>query len=333
MKFGVYLNQMFHRPGQPVFHEIVAQAQLMEEWGYDLIGFGERHVHPPGMHEILTTMSAMATVTRRLGLCSAGFILPLYDPVFLAEAAANLDVLSGGRLLFGVVQGYRPEELAMFNVRPAERPGRTEEALAIIKRLWAGETVTYQGRYYRTTGAFLSPLPYQKPRPPIWIGAHAEEAIRRAARLADGWIASYNASVDELAHKIGVFREAAQEHGTRGEIVLMRDGFVAESYAEARRVFEEPILNLYRSYADWKRDSPDAYKYANLTFSAFEHRLVFGDPEACRRAVQQYAAMGVETLILRFQPPGLRHEDVLRCLRLFAEEVIAPLRAATTAPS
>ncbi len=327
MKFGVYLNQFLHRPDQPVFGEIVEQAQYMEELGYDLIAFGERHVHPSGIHEILTTMSAMTTATRRVGICSAGFILPIYDPVFLAEATANLDVISGGRLLFGIVQGYRPEELAMFNVRPAERPGRTEESLEIIKRLWAGETVTYQGRYYRTTGAFLSPLPLQKPRPPIWIGAHAEEAIRRAARISDGWIASYNASVDELAHKIAVFRQAVQEYGTAGDIVLMRDGFVAESYAEARRIFEKPILDLYRGYAEWKRDSPDAYKYANLTFEAFEHRLVFGDPGTCRRAVQQYADMGVGTLILRFQPPGLSHRDTMRCLRLFAEEVITPLRA------
>jgi alkanesulfonate monooxygenase SsuD/methylene tetrahydromethanopterin reductase-like flavin-dependent oxidoreductase (luciferase family) len=217
----------------------------------------------------------------------------------------------------------------MFNVRVSERPGRTEEALDIIKRLWAGETVTHQGRYYRTTGAFLSPLPLQKPRPPIWIGAHAEEAIRRAARISDGWVASYNASVDELAHKIAVFREAVKEHGTKGEIVLMRDGFVAESYAEARRIFEKPILDLYRGYADWKRDSPDAYKYANLTFEAFEHRLVFGDPDAVRHAVAMYAEMGVETLILRFQPPGLDHEATMRCLRLFAEEIIAPLRVTT----
>jgi alkanesulfonate monooxygenase SsuD/methylene tetrahydromethanopterin reductase-like flavin-dependent oxidoreductase (luciferase family) len=326
MKFGLYLNQYFHRPMRSVHAELAEQAEVLEATGWDFLALGERHVHEDGFQEQLTTMAWLAGRTGRLGICSAGFILALYDPVMLAEQLANLDQLSDGRLIFGVVLGYRPEEFAMFGVDLAERVPRLEEGLEVIKRLWAGETLAEGGPFYARPGAALSVLPAQKPRPPIWIGSHVRPAIERAARLGDGWIASANASRPELVEKIGWFKEAARAAGARGEVVLMRDGFVAETYDEARRIAAGPMLGRYAEYAGWKRDSPDAAKYFKLRFEDLEPKLVFGTPDDCVRQLRAYRALGVDTVIMRMQYPDLAQADLLRSLRLFAAEVIPALR-------
>jgi alkanesulfonate monooxygenase SsuD/methylene tetrahydromethanopterin reductase-like flavin-dependent oxidoreductase (luciferase family) len=328
VKFGLYLNQYFHEPMRSVHRELAEQAEVLEATGWDFLAFGERHVHEDGFQEQLTTMAWLAAQTRRLGICSAGFILALYDPVMLAEQLANLDQLSDGRLIFGVVLGYQPEEFAMFGVPQAERVPRLEAGLEAIKRLWAGERLTDDIPYYGRPGAFLSVLPAQRPRPPIWIGGHVQPAIERAGRLGDGCIVSANASLPELVEKIGWFKAAAAEAGTRGEVVLMRDGFVADSYEQARRIAARPMLGLYAEYAGWKRDSPDAAKYFKLRFEDLEPRLVFGTPQACVRQLQSYRDAGVDTVIMRMQYPGLAQADLLRSIRLFGEQAIRVMRDA-----
>ena len=326
MRFGLYLNQYFHAPGRSVHAELAEQAELLEETGWDFLALGERHAHEDGFQEQLTTMAWLAGRTRRLGICSAGFVLPIYDPVLLAEQLANLDQLSDGRLIFGVVLGYRPEEFAMFAVDPVERVPLLVAGLEAITRLWAGQRLDGRDPSYPRPGAYLSVLPAQRPRPPIWIGAHVRPAIERAARVGDGWIASANTDLAELPEKIGWFKATACATGTRGEVVLMRDGFVADSRAEARRIAAGPMLGLYAAYAGWKRSSPDRAKYFKLGFEDLEPKLIFGTPDDCVRQLRAYRDVGVDTVILRLQYPGLPQADLLPCLRRFAADVMPALR-------
>jgi alkanesulfonate monooxygenase SsuD/methylene tetrahydromethanopterin reductase-like flavin-dependent oxidoreductase (luciferase family) len=206
-----------------------------------------------------------------------------------------------------------------------------EAGLETITRLWAGETLDGSGALYPRPGARLSVLPAQQPRPPIWIGAIVPAAIERAAAQADGWVASANASIPELAEKIALYKAAARKAGTRGDVVVMRDGFVAESADEARRIVAEPMLGLYAEYAGWKRDSPDASKYSTLTFESLEPKLIFGTPDDAVRQLRAYRDLGVDQVILRMQYPGLAQADLLRCLTLFAAEVIPRVNAEISA--
>ena len=326
MKFGLYLNQYFHEPMRSVHRELAEQAEALEAGGWDFLALGEGHLRGEGFQEQLTTLAWLAGKTRRLGLCSAGFILPLYDPVLLAEQLANLDQLSDGRLIFGAVLGYREEEFAMAGVARAERVPRFKAALDVIGRLWAGEALDGSNPVFSRPGASLSVLPAQRPRPPIWIGAHVRPAIERAARLGDGWIASANASTPELIEKIGWFAVASRAARTPGEVVLMRDGFVADSAEEARRIVERPLLGLYAEYAGWKRDSPDAAKYFTLRFEDIAPKLVLGSPEECIGQLRAYRDLGVGTVILRMQYPGLAQADLLRAIRRVGDDVIPALR-------
>ena len=255
MNFGIILGQTFTDSGQASFDQLRERVQVAEELGFDLVCLGDRHLWPSGFHELLTTLAALAPVTSRIQLCSSGFILPIYNPILLAEQAAHVDVISGGRLIFGLVLGYREEELAISDVHLRQRRVRFLENLEVISRLWAGESVTFQGRFFRCRDVRIGPLPVRKPRPPIWIGGTADVVVRRSARLADGWLPSASLGRRELRAKIQVYRNALDEFGKQGSLVVARLGFVAKSRARARALVEKPLLAQYRRYSGWMKDT------------------------------------------------------------------------------
>ena len=156
-------------------------------WAFDLVCLGDRHLWPSGFHELLTTLAALAPVTSRIQLCSSGFILPIYNPVPAGRAGGRMwDVISGGRLIFGLVLGYREEELAISAVQFAGNGGgRFLENLEVISRLWTGESVTYSGKFFRCQDIRIGPLPVSKnPGLPSGSGAPSIGSFDVSARLA-----------------------------------------------------------------------------------------------------------------------------------------------------
>ena len=336
LRFGVYLNLYYHPTGDPAGHagrgtavmaEAVEQARLCEQAGFDWIVLGERHLHPTGYHEVITSLAWLGAHTHRIGLATAGIILPVYPPLFLAESLAHIDVLTGGRLTVGVVLGYRAEEFEAFHVSPGQRRGRFEEALEIIKRLWAGEQVSYRGRHFALQDAFLSVRPVQQPRPRLWNGGRVQEALERTARECDGWTTSFNEEPEELASKIAFYRSLPASEGSLGrEVVVLREGFCAPSSQQARRILEGPLLDLYRLYAGWKAGSIDAGRYQRLEWEALASRMVVGSPEECVEQLAAYRAMGADAVVLRLQAPGLAHRDVMACIELLGDRVLPAVR-------
>ena len=195
MRFGVILSQYVSDPVPSSFSQLVDRARLAEELGFDLLCLGDRRVYPDGFHELLTTMTALAVLTSRIQICSSGFILPIYHPVLLAEQMAHLDVLSQGRLIFGVVLGYRDKELGLSEVASRERAPRLEESLEIITRLWAGECLTFEGVYHRCREVQIAPLPLQEPRPPIWIGGTPGRRLDHQRQYGPGRVRADGASL------------------------------------------------------------------------------------------------------------------------------------------
>lgn len=332
MRFGIYLNLFGHHQfGKPsgdqarVMHEAVEQARLCEQAGFDWVVLGERHHHPPGYSEILSSALWIAAHTNRIGIATAGIILPLYPPVLLAETLAHIDVLSGGRLTPGFVLGYRPEEFTAFEVPRSERLARFEEGLALLKLLWSGEPVTYRGRHHRLENVLVSPTPVQRPRPRVWNGCRVAPAIRRTAETCDGWTTSFNEEPTELTEKIAFYRSLPDSPSSLGrEVIVLREGFCAATSQEARRILEEPLLGLYGEYAGWKRDSADHARYTT-GWEAIANRIVVGSPAEVADTVAGYREIGADGLVLRIQPPGLPHVDAMRCIELLATNVLNAL--------
>jgi probable F420-dependent oxidoreductase len=151
--------------------------------------------------EPMTMLAALAGVTRTIRLGTMVLVLPLRNPVYFAKEWATLDLLSGGRSILGLGVGWHEDEFALMGVPYRERGPRTSEAIEVLKALWAGDGVTYEGKYYRFRNLTIDPKPVQQPHPPIWIGGgppsekvygqtvpDISPVLRRIAKYADTWV-------------------------------------------------------------------------------------------------------------------------------------------------
>jgi alkanesulfonate monooxygenase SsuD/methylene tetrahydromethanopterin reductase-like flavin-dependent oxidoreductase (luciferase family) len=180
-------------------------------------------------------------------------LLPLHNPIELAEHSAFLDVVTGGRFVFGVGLGYRPEEYQMFGVLMPERVSRLTEAVEIIRRLWTEQNVTHSGRHWQFSDVTIAPRPLQSPRPPIIIGAQVEAAVARAAKIGDGWLVVPIPTLDQLAVQMSVFKSARAAAGLMpAEHIcrLLEVGCAADEETAVRRTAPF-LMEKYKAYLSW----------------------------------------------------------------------------------
>lgn len=187
-------------------------AERCEELGIDSLWLSERLAGPTPFLEPLTAIAAIAARTRKLKFGMSVLVLPARNPVVLAREIATIDFLSGGRMLpaFGLGTDESREQEAAGTAK-SERAGRTDEATALLRRLWSVDHVTHHGRYYHVTDVTVRPRPRQSP-PPVWFGGRSEPALRRVGRLGDGWLASA-VTPDDVREAVSVIQRYAHEAG------------------------------------------------------------------------------------------------------------------------
>lgn len=200
----------------------VRVAQAAEQAGFDSLWTAEHVVLPeprtpespiPAATPLLDPAVALAHVaghTRTIGLATGIIILPQRNPVVLAKELASVDVLSGGRLIFGLGVGYIPKEFAACGVPFEERGPRTDEAIEVLRDLWTAEKPGFEGRFYRYADVDAHPRPVQKPHPPIVVGGMSPPAYRRAVAQGNGWY-GFALDVDGAAACIEGLRKAAEQ--------------------------------------------------------------------------------------------------------------------------
>ena len=315
------------------FAEHREQVRLAREAGFDLIGIPHHSSRGPSQwFPPLLTAAALAAEAAPMRVATTVFLLPLHHPVEVAEQVAMLDHLAGGRFVFGVGAGWQPEEFRALGVPLAERAGRLEDGLAVIQRLWAGERVTFRGRYVVVEDVALTLRPAQRPRPPIWMGANAADAaVRRAARLADVWIVSSHPDVDAVARQLVTYRAALAECGKPfpAELPVLRNAYVGPDMEtaldEARAHFEASyeVFGEWGLFQDVLRAGTRQLRGAQLLCG----RLIVGGPDDC---LDQIAALRdrvpVGCLILRMQWMGMPHARVARAITLVGERLLPALR-------
>ncbi|MFQ5875080.1 MAG: TIGR03619 family F420-dependent LLM class oxidoreductase, partial [Dehalococcoidia bacterium] len=170
------------------FSDLVDYAQKVEELGFDSLWVTENITSNAPALECFTALSFMAAHTSRLIIGTSVLLLPLRNPILVAQTVNSLDVLSGGRVVLGVGVGDVNSDHEAYGGKIKERGGRCDEALEVIKKLWTESSVDYYGKFYQLNDYSLLPRPKQQPHPPIWVGGHAEAVLRRAARWADAYI-------------------------------------------------------------------------------------------------------------------------------------------------
>jgi alkanesulfonate monooxygenase SsuD/methylene tetrahydromethanopterin reductase-like flavin-dependent oxidoreductase (luciferase family) len=340
MKLGIYLNSQHLASDDPArrLAETLEQVRLARSLGFDSVWTGEHHV-TPGFHFFpqLPLLQRVAAEAEGMWIGTNVTLLPLHNPVELAEIAAFLDVITGGRFLFGVGLGYRPEEYEIFRVPMAERVSRLTEAIAIVRRLWSEDGVTHRGRYWQFRNATIAPRPLQKPHPPIIVGAQVEPAITRAARIGDGWLVAPIPTLDQLAAQISLHhsaRSAAQLPPSPHICRLLEVGCAPDDETAVRRVAPY-LIEKYKSYFAWGLEglTLDANATIEQQFRALAaHRFAIGAPSKVIDMLLSQHRAGVTHLAMRVSWPAMRQEDILAGIDLLGRQVLPEVRRRTYVP-
>jgi alkanesulfonate monooxygenase SsuD/methylene tetrahydromethanopterin reductase-like flavin-dependent oxidoreductase (luciferase family) len=242
--------------------------------------------------------------------------------------------MSGGKLIFGVGVGYREVEFQAFGTTMKGAGQRLEENLEAVKRLWTEEKVTMQGSHFNLIDASCPVKPLQKPMPPIWVGANADKAIIRAARVADAWFVNPHNRIDTIARQMDVYKKALEDAGKSDlpeDFPMMREVVVARSREEAMRMAEPFLKAKYDAYHEWGQDKvmPKGDDNLGLIFDELvKDRFLFGSPEeVSNQIIDIVRNFGVNHFVFGVQFPGMPQSMVLDQMQLLAEEVFPAVRS------
>jgi|FLYL01.1.fsa_nt_gi probable F420-dependent oxidoreductase len=286
-------------------------ASLVEELGYDSVWTSEHVFFYFPTFDAMTALAAMAARTSRLRLGTAVMLLPLRPAALAAKEVASVDIISGGRLILGIgVGGEYPKEFEAVGVPVKERGRRTDEAITVLRRLFTEDNVTFEGRYTRLPGVTLMPKPVQTGGPPLWIAGRSEAAIRRAARLGDGYL-PYLFSPERFQSSLAKLREEAERAGRDPDSIepaLYQFVCLADSYEEAKAV---AAADLSRRYNEPFEGIVDRY-------------VVMGTMDDCARRLADFAEAGVRHFIL--VPIVRAFADFMPHVEAYAREVVPRLR-------
>ncbi len=319
------------RTHREIFCDLIEIAKAAENAGFDSVWLSEHHFYDDGhLSSVLPMAAAIASVTKSIEIGTAIALAPFYDPIRLAEDAVTVDLISGGRFSLGLGLGYAGIEFEGFCINPAERAGRLEELIAVLKLAWEGERFSYRGRYYKYENVRVLPRSVRNPHPPILLAGMVSRAIERAGQLADGFIAP-NLPPETLRQR----RQTIEE-------VLLRRGYNPKNFRFCALKFAfvtyEPIWDrVQRSFKYVKRNYQREFASNANQFIAQGGLVDLGDerkdfflgtPDDCRSFLRQIEETVGEDwhLILRIYLPGLPKENVLDAINLIGSEVLPSLR-------
>jgi alkanesulfonate monooxygenase SsuD/methylene tetrahydromethanopterin reductase-like flavin-dependent oxidoreductase (luciferase family) len=328
LRLGLFLAAQHppERSAAEALAEHAEQVRVARDPGFSSVLAGQHFLSAPyGMAQPVPLLARMAAEAGTMRIGTGVLLLPLLNPLQVAEEIATLDAITGGRAVLGVGIGYRDVELAGFGV--TDKPARVFEAkLDVVQRLLAGEEVTSSGPGWSLEGARLTLVP---PEPvPVWIAANRDVAVRRAARMGDAWFLNPHTTLDELERQMGVFGAAREEAGRppAAEVPALREVCVAPTDEEAMAVAARHLQGKYAAYVEWGQS--DVMPEGDTLRRAWEEltaggRFIIGSPETCGRLIAEHVErVGVTDLVCRAQWPGMEQELVLRSLRLLAEEAL-----------
>jgi alkanesulfonate monooxygenase SsuD/methylene tetrahydromethanopterin reductase-like flavin-dependent oxidoreductase (luciferase family) len=332
-RFGVVVRGQAE-PGEDIsrrFEETLSFVRLAHRLDYDSITKTAHYSASPFQMLQLVPMLARFTAEAPGMRLNAGvLLLPLMSPLHVAEEFATLDVMSGGKIILGVGLGYRDVEFKAFGVPRAERARRFEDSLVAIRRLWTEDAVSMKARHFELDQASCSPKPLQKPHPPIWVGANADPAIERAARLGDCWYIGPGVEIATVERQMELYRRALDAAGKPfpAELPMRREVFVAKSREEAIRLCAPYLGAKYKAYHAWNQDlPPDDSGFDQEFTNLIGDRFLIGSPdEVAAQILSLHRRVGVNHLVMSTEWAGMPETLALESLEMIANELIPPVR-------
>lgn len=332
-QFGILLTnqQAPDRDQVAALEEQIRLVHAVRDGGWHSVFAAQHHLSESFSHiQPLPYLGRLAAETGDLRVGIGIHLLALHNPVDTAENFASLDIVTGGRLTFGVGLGYRDVEYDAFGVASDKKVQRFTENLRIVMQLWAGEEVHADLPWCRLDGVTAALRPVQKPHPPIWMAANADRAVKRAARLADTWIINPHATFDTIKRQLDLFVGERQAHDRPAvqELPLIREVFCGRTREEALEKARPYLARKYAVYSDWGQDKvmPDKESFRMPYEELAESRFVVGSPEDCIEQLLPWKQLGVDHFVFRTHWAGMPVEDALGSVALLTDEVIPSLR-------
>jgi alkanesulfonate monooxygenase SsuD/methylene tetrahydromethanopterin reductase-like flavin-dependent oxidoreductase (luciferase family) len=334
MKVGIYLTNQ-HPPGTDMISALEEQLIMVRaarDRGWDAVGSGQ-HYLSEGMVQLqlVPFLSRLAAEAGGMTGIAGVLLLPLHNPVEVAEQIASLDVIWKGNFVFGAGLGYRDAEFDAFRVPRGQRIRRFEECLALAKRLWTEEAVSAESDVCKLDKVTMTIRPIQRPHPPIWFAATTDQAVRRAARLGDTWFISPHATWPTVARQLGIYREELQRCRKPFPRVLpmFREIFCANDRRTALEIAGSCLAEKYGAYARWGQDGalPAQESFQRPFEELVRDRFILGSPEDCYEQLRPcWETLGVNYLLLRTHWCGLPLSAALQSMRLISDELLPALR-------
>ena len=331
MRYGLLLNTQFPRGESATerFRGLLDQVRAARDNGLDSVWVSQHYLAAPfQMLQQFSVLGRMAAESGSMRIGTNIFLLPLHNPVYVAEQVATLDVISEGRFIFGVGLGYRPEEFDAFGVEMKRRVSHFLEILEVVRRLWTESTVTHEGRHFKLYSAELTLKPVQRPGPPVWIAASGDPAVQRAATHGDAWLINPHAGLATLQRQMKLYRQALAGAGRTfpPDAPILKEFRLAGSRAAALDESKPYLEPKYRAYAEWGLDKPmPKGESLSVPFDDLARdRFIVGTPDECRADIERHATLlGVNHFIFRLQWPGMPQDDAMKQIQLLGREIVA----------
>jgi natural product biosynthesis luciferase-like monooxygenase protein len=350
MRFGILTicdNDPAQRSTEQFYRELIDQIVLAEDLGFEDYWVAEHHYSNYGVvPSPALILAAAASRTTRIGLGSGVSILPFRDPMQVAEDYAMVDLLSNGRLTFGVGRGFLLHEYKAFGIaNQAASKERFDEALAIIRKAWEGERFSFHGKHHSIDNLQINVTPVQKPAPPIYLAALSPSSYEKAAAagVPVTGVATSLRTLDRIAERVSAFKNNWSDAGRDPNEVDVPMAFYTCVVRDQHRVYEDAgryLIDYFRSIGDIfdpdAVDDPEArgvYKELHewnntVTYDHVEEHTdvaIFGDPATVINKLEKIRDAGVDKVQCVMNFGNLSHDAVAASMELFAKEVMPEL--------
>ena len=332
MQCGFHLTPFFSPPERPptqILDEVIQVGRAASTMGYAWISTPHHWLsYPTVWPQPYPLLARLAPETGTMRLKTSVLLLPLLNPVEVAENIATLDHLTHGRLTLGVAIGYRDEELQVVGLSRRDRVAKFEESLHVMKRLWAGEEVMLHGKYVSLPGARLGFLPYQQPHPPIEIGAQSQGAVRRAARLADGVFMGPQVAWRDIKTLVDVYKQERHRagHSQMGMIGASRSLIVGRDKADAAARARDYLAKTFANYKRWRMQESTMVPL-QLDFDVgLDAWTIHGSPQDCIETIRRASEdIGLEYIGFTIYSLPTDVQARIDYLQMIAEDIIAKI--------
>jgi alkanesulfonate monooxygenase SsuD/methylene tetrahydromethanopterin reductase-like flavin-dependent oxidoreductase (luciferase family) len=332
VRIGFHLTPFWSptdRAPTAIIDEAIEVVRAAAGMGFAWVSIGHHTLsHPTVWPHPIAMLARLAPEAGDMRLKTSMLLLPLLNPVDVAESVVTLDHITHGRLDVGVAIGYRERELEAAGLRRKDRVPKLEESLAVMKRLWRGDEVTFEGAYTKLSAARLGLLPCQRPHPPLEMGAQSVAATRRAARLVDAVFLGPQVAWADVTRLVAVYREArAQDVATPGTAYASRSLIVGASKEAARAAARAYLERTFTMYRTWEMQEPSMVQLQLDFDTSLDDWTINGTPRECLATIAQARERGLDGIGFTIYSLPREVKARIEYLRMIADEIVHPAAA------